>query len=112
MSYGPVVNSTTFAYTGCGASAIRCSVELDRRVTHELRPPVRCVDDAHGARLRAHDEALGAGTVGPVAHASQQFAVGDTGRGEEHVVAGDEVVDGEHLVEVVAGVERGSLFVL
>jgi hypothetical protein len=41
-----------------------------------------------------------------VAHAAQQLAVGDAGRDEEHVVAGDEVVGGEHAVEVVPGVER------
>ena len=37
---------------------------------------------------------------------AEQRAVGDAGRGEEHVVAGHEVVGGEHPLEVVAGVEQ------
>ena len=41
-----------------------------------------------------------------VADARHQLAVGDAGGGEEHVVRGDQVVGGEHPVEVVPGVER------
>ena len=46
--------------------------------------------------------------AGAVAHALHQLAVGDAGGDEEAVVAGDQVVGGEHVVrvEVVAGVER------
>ena len=45
--------------------------------------------------------------VGVVAHALEHVAVGDAGGGEEDVVAGDEAVRVEDLVEVVAGVDRG-----
>ena len=47
-----------------------------------------------------------------VAHALQELAVGDAGGGEEDVVAGDEAVDVEDLVEVVAGVDRGLALVV
>ena len=42
-----------------------------------------------------------------VADALEHVAVGHAGRGEEAVVAGHEVVDAEHPLEVVAGVDRG-----
>ena len=41
-----------------------------------------------------------------VAHALEQLAVGHPCGGEEDVVAGDEPVEVEDLVEVVAGVDR------
>src|SRR5204862_7407399 len=43
-------------------------------------------------------------TVGRVLHTAQQRAARDAGRGDEDVLARDEVVRGEHLVDVVAGV--------
>ena len=52
------------------------------------------------------------GTVAPVANALEQLAVGDAGGREVHVVAADEIVDGEHLVEVVPEVERGAALVV
>ena len=42
------------------------------------------------------------------AHAAEQRPVGDAGGGEEAVVAADEVVGGEHGVEVVAGVAASA----
>ena len=63
------------------------------------------VELADGPGLRAHDQRLGVGAVAPEADTTQQFAVGDAGGGEEDVLAGDEVVEREDLVEVVAGVE-------
>src|SRR6476469_2068219 len=85
------------------------SVELQRRVLHQLLPLVGGVDGADGARLRAHHHRLRARAVAPVAHALEQVAVADAGGAEEHVVARHEIVAREHLVEVVAGVERGLL---
>jgi hypothetical protein len=72
---------------------------------------VRRADDANRARLRAHHQALRAGAVAPVAHAAEEVAVADAGGREEHVVALDEVVGREHLVEVVTHVERGAALV-
>ena len=40
------------------------------------------------------------------AHAAQERAARDAGRGDEDVVAGDEVVRGEDAVDVVAGVDE------
>ena len=62
-----------------------------------------CLDGTHGTRGGTHNQRLGGHNVLAVAHAAQQLAVGDTGCGEEAVVAGDQVVGGQHTVEVVAG---------
>src|SRR5215204_2483654 len=70
------------------------------------------LDQADGARDRAHRQRLGQHLVGPEADPAQELAVGDAGGGEEDVVAPDQVVDGEHLVEVVAGVEGGPALVV
>src|SRR3954454_1693020 len=83
------------------------SVELDGAVAHELLPAVGGLDLADGAGLGAHDQALGAGAVAPVADALQEVAATDAGGGEEDLFTGDQVVGGEDLVEVVARVERG-----
>ena len=52
--------------------------------------------------------------AGAVADAAHQLAVGDAGGDEEAVVAGDEVVGGEHEVgvEVVAGVDGALALVV
>src|SRR5919202_66040 len=42
----------------------------------------------------------------------RQLAVGDAGGGEEHVAAPDQVIDGQDLVEVVAGLEGGPALVV
>src|SRR5215208_6792424 len=74
----------------------------------DLRPVVAGRDAPHRTRARAHHQRLGRRARRTlVAHALQDVAVGDTGGGEEAVVAPDEVVDGQHLLEVIAGVERG-----
>src|SRR5690242_8484569 len=99
--------TTTIVRSASALITRGASVELERRVAHELLPLVRRVDGARGPRLRAHRHRLRARAVAPVAHALQQIAVADAGGAEEHVVAGDEVVLREHPVEVVAGVERG-----
>src|SRR5680860_1378156 len=87
-------------------------VELERRVAHELLPLVGGVDLADRPRLRAHHQTLRRRAVTPVAHPLEQVAVGDARRGEEHVLARDEIVGPEHAVEVVAGVECGAPFVV
>src|ERR671911_469565 len=70
------------------------------------------VDQTDRAGGRAHREGLGQDLVGPEADPAQELAVGDAGGGEEHVVPPDQVVDGQDLVEVVAGVEGGPALVL
>src|SRR5689334_16305976 len=71
----------------------------------ELAAVVARVDAAHGAGAGAHHQRFGGGAGPAVADALEDVAVGDTGGGEEDVLAGAEVVGGEDLVEVVAGVE-------
>src|SRR5919204_2923894 len=48
----------------------------------------------------AHDEGMGPGTVGQEAHAAEQVAVRDAGRGDDHL-AGREVLDREHSLDVL-----------
>ena len=75
----------------------------DRGVAVELLQLMVGVDAPHGARLGPHDERLGGRPLAVEVHAPQQLAVGDPGGGEEAVVAPDQVVGGQHRVEVVAG---------
>ena len=64
-------------------------------------------DRPHRPRARAGDQRLGGRLPAAVPNALQEVAVGDAGGGEEHVLAGDEPVDVEDFIEVVAGVDRG-----
>ena len=81
---------------GPAASATRggaASVAVVRAA--QLRAVVARVDAPHRARARAHHQRLGRrARRALVADALEHVAVGDAGRGEEAVVAGDEVVDG------------------
>src|SRR5829696_7232053 len=80
--------------------------EVDEGVVAELGERVPAVDLADRAALRPHHERLRGGAARAVVDAAQQVAVGDTGGAEEHVVALDQVVRGEDLVEVETGVDR------
>src|ERR1700733_602706 len=74
----------------------------------ELRAVVRRLDAAHGSGAGAHHQRFGGRAFAAVADALEDVAVGYPGGGEEDVLAGAEVVGGEDLVEVVAGVDRGA----
>ena len=82
------------------------SVVLDRAVGAQLPQGVLAADRADRAGPGAHDERVGGRAARLVADAGHQLAVGDAGGGEEAVVRRDQVVGGEHPVEVVPGVER------
>src|SRR4051812_22838608 len=73
----------------------------------QLCPIVPGGDVADRARARAHADRLGVGRAAGVAHALEHLAAGDAGGSEERVLAPAEAVLVEHLVEVVAGVDRG-----
>src|SRR5690625_3134131 len=62
-------------------------------------------DGAHGPGGRAHHDRFGDHVGGVVAHAAQQVAVGDAGGGEVAVVGGDQIVGGQHALQIVAGVD-------
>ena len=64
---------------------------------------VLSLDGTDGTGGGTHDQRLGGHGVLAVANAAQQLAVGDTGCGEEAVIAGDQVVGGQHTVQIVAG---------
>ena len=83
---------------------------VDRGELLELLHTVAGVDQPDRAAARAHHEALRSSTTAVEADASQQLAVGHPGGGEEAVVAADEVVLGEHGVEVVPGGDHGRPF--
>ena len=69
---------------------------------HTLQTVLR-LNSAHSARGGAHDQRLGGHNVLAVAHTAQQLAVGNTGCGEEAVIAGDQVISGEDAVKVPGG---------
>src|SRR5262245_42765687 len=54
---------------------------------HQLIPAVVALDVADGAGGRAHDDGVSARPAAEVADAAQKLALGDSGRGEEHVFA-------------------------
>ena len=83
------------------------SAEFDGAVLGQLVERVLGIDEPDRAGLRPHDQRLGGGAELVVAHPMEQFAVGDTGGGEEAVVPLDQVIGGEDGVEVVAGGEGG-----
>src|SRR5690625_1530981 len=62
-------------------------------------------DGAHGPGGRAHHDRFGDHVGGVVAHAAQQVAVGDAGGGEVAVVGGDQIIGGQHALQIVAGVD-------
>src|SRR5690606_26888003 len=105
-SFACVVSSSAIGapfLVACGSG----SVEVHRGVLAQLVEAVAGVDQSHRPRLRPHDERLGGGPVVVVVDALQQLTVGDAGGREEAVVAGDEVVLGEDLLEVVALFQGG-----
>src|SRR5829696_193826 len=63
-------------------------------------------DPSHGAGAGAHYDRLRLDPSAADAHAAEERAAGDAGRGDEDVVARDEVVGRQHAVDVVAGVEQ------
>src|SRR5215207_7866660 len=67
-------------------------------VALEFLEVVDGLDPSDGAGARAHHERLSRGAVGEVVDAFDQLAVGDTGQGEEHVAALNEVVDRQHAI--------------
>src|SRR6202035_894209 len=79
--------------------------EVDRGVFVELGQPVKALDHPQRARLRTHHDRLGGAAARLVAHALEQVAVGDAGRAEEDVLPRHQVAGGQHLIEVVTGVE-------
>src|SRR5690606_17764465 len=81
----------------------RLAVEVHHRVPAQLLQPVVGVDDPDGAALGAHHDGLGVGAAGAVAYPSQQVTGGDPGGYEEAVVPLDQLVGGQHAVQVVAG---------
>src|SRR5690625_4331068 len=98
---GVAVTSTSDSPTT--RSEVNSTLEIDRRVRHQLLQPVHAADLADGAATRAHDDRLRRGCSRSKTYALHQLAVGDARGDEEAVVAGYEVVGRQHAVEVVAG---------
>jgi len=83
------------------------SLVVDRRDLSQFVETVTSFDESYRSRQRPHDETLSGGTTGVEAHAVQQFTVGHAGGGEEAVVSANQIVGGEHAIEVVALGDRG-----
>src|SRR5690242_5261968 len=79
--------------------------------SRQLLDRMRGLERADGAGLRAHDQRGRERASRAVSHATEQVAVGDSGGGEEDVLAPDQVVGREDLLEVVSRVD-GSLRLL
>src|SRR4029077_8796434 len=67
------------------------------------REEVDSVGEPHPVAAGAHDQRVCAGAVGEKADAAQEVAVRDPGGGNDHL-AGDEIVDAEHLLDVLDAV--------
>ena len=63
------------------------STEIDLAKTHQLVPAMGGFDDPDGSRLRAHDHAGCACAATEILHPFEVITVGDTGSGEEDVIA-------------------------
>src|SRR6187431_1606857 len=63
-------------------------------------------DRPHGARARTHHDRLGLDRRLADAHAPQERAAGDAGRGDEDVVAPHEVVVRKYLVDLEARLDE------
>src|SRR5262249_12794632 len=74
----------------------------------QLVAVVRHLNTTHNAKAKAHHQRFGGRAFAAVADALEDVAVDHPGGGEEDVLAGAEVVGGEDLVEVVAGVDRSA----
>ena len=63
------------------------------------------LDHPDRAGLRSHDDRLRGAAAAVVLDALEQVAVGDPGGAEEDVLAGHQVLGGQNLVQVVAGID-------
>src|SRR5918995_5822471 len=63
-------------------------------------------DSPHGAGAGAHHDRLGLDAGAADADAAQEDAARDAGRGDEDILARDQIVGREHAVDVVAGVDE------
>ena len=63
-------------------------------------------DSPHRSRPRAHHERLGLDPAGGHAHAAEQRATRDPRRGDEDVLSAHEIVVGQHLLDVEAGLDE------
>src|ERR1700745_803234 len=95
---------------GIGGGAV--AGEVDGGVFVELREPVVGLDHADGARLGPHDDRLGGAAAGGVLHAVEQVSGGDTRGAEEDVFTGHQVLGGQYLIDVVAGVDGLLVFLV
>src|SRR5918999_1530760 len=59
-----------------------------------------------GARARSHNNRFRYRTLASITHSLYEVTVGYSRRSKEHVVAGHEIVGRQHLIEVVAVVNR------
>src|SRR5689334_7240401 len=66
------------------------------------------VHEPHPVAARAHDERVRPRAVRAIAHAAQEIAVRDAGRGDDHLVRG-QVVDREDPLDVLDPVFTGAL---
>src|SRR5699024_5031858 len=122
QSPGQGQGPTPGGLTGAGRTAVRKADRGTRRVTASGSTGGRGqVHTAVGRKFShvvltqrltdvtataAHDQGIGDHVRRLVTYPADQLTVGDTGRGEEHVVGGDQVVGVQDTVQVVPGLDR------
>src|SRR5699024_10227897 len=111
---GPWVGDGIGTGDGVGANTVEAGLGSGVEPAAPLLDAVLGLDGANGPGGRAHHHRLGGHVGGVIAHASQQVAVGDAGGGEVAVVGSDQIVGGEHPLEIVTGLDglRALLLVL
>ena len=61
-----------------------------------------CLNVAHRARVRTHHHRLGLGTPAKILNASEQFAARNSGCCETDIVATDQIIGIQYLIEIDA----------
>src|SRR3954453_3957745 len=103
--------------SGRGATALAPAVVLMRTGSESdlhvgILRDVNAVDEPDAVRLVLHDHRTGARAVAEKADAAHQRAVGDTGRREDDVFAGREILRPVDALEVLDAHRAAALFVL
>src|SRR5699024_5455497 len=102
---GPWVGDGIGTGDGVGANTVEAGLGSGVEPAAPLLDAVLGLDGAHGPGGRAHHHRLGGHVGGVIAHASQQVAVGDPGGGEVAVVGSDQIIGGQHPLEIVTGAD-------
>src|SRR5687767_5534579 len=100
MPLSSATSALAVSYRSVGAVSV-AAISFSFHQSSHLLGGVVGRDAADGARARAHHDRLRLGAGRADAHAAQEGAARDARGGDEHVLAGDEIVRRQDTVEVV-----------